>query len=247
MGKQKSGLARFLYRLRYMFVMNIDNKVGHFQGHLETVARLPDPAPFTVRTMDLADPQQIQDWMEIIADAYGEAFADPQAAVSAMKEHLFLNVFETVFLCDADRPIGAVSIGTYKEKPHVGGLCRLAVREEYQGRSLGKFMRLLGYHTLYDRGIRYGEGIISAKRDKSIMMIYFCGFKPQHNMKYVSYTGHLENINWFQRQRIRRKLERLYREFEQIRDQRFLSNYGAPAADRQEGANHENSGAGGRL
>ena len=110
--------------------MNIDNKVGHFQGHLETVARLPDPAPFTIRSMDTKDPEQIQAWMEIIADAYGESFSDPEAAVAAMKEHLFLNVFETVFLCDGEQPIGAVSIGTYKEKPHVGGLCRLAVRQD---------------------------------------------------------------------------------------------------------------------
>jgi len=243
--QKRKGLARLLYRLRYLFVMNIDNKVGHFQAHLEQLARLPDPAPYTVMQMDPDNPEHIQAWMAIIADAYGEVYPNPGVALAVMQKHLFLQVHETVFLCDGEKPIATVSIGTHREKPHVGGMCRLAVSTAYQGQSLGKYMRLLGYHKLYERGIRYGEEIISARRDKSIMMSFFCGFKPQHNMKYISYTGALENINFFQKLRIRWKINRLYREYERIWDQRFRSNYGGLDHPVQWGGkSNEDSGAG---
>ncbi len=247
MQRKRTGLERWLYRIRYMFVMSIHNKVGHFQAHLDQIALLPDPAPYTIRSMDPKNADDLRAWVEIIADAYGDPSVSSEKAERSLKEHLFLDISDTFFVIDGEYPVGTVSIGTYREKPHVGGICRFAVRKAYQGQGLGKYLRLLGYHIHRERGIRYGEDIISMKREKSIMLVFFCGFRPQHDMRYISYTGALENINFFQRWRIRLKLNRMYREYLEIQNQRFQSNYGGEDKGRQGESENENSGASGRL
>ena len=101
MTQKNKGLAGVFYKLRYMFVMNIDNKVGHFQGHLECIPRLPDPNPFKVRAMNPAHPEDVRAWMEIIADAYGEVMKNPEDALLAMHEHLFFPQVKYLSVCSS--------------------------------------------------------------------------------------------------------------------------------------------------
>lgn len=218
-------IRRLIYKLRYILVFKIDNKTGYFQADLNLIYRLPELKRFSVMKMDLQNQQHIDAWKEIVSDAYGEEIKDCEREIRRLINHPFLHVTDTILIMEQDKAIATVSLGTYKESPHIGGLLRIAIRSEYQGIGLGKYCVLLGYNILYERGIRYGESIVASQRNSSIMTHYACGFKHQNNMKYITYKGALENINFIQKFRIRLKLDKMYKEYLKKSNERFISNY----------------------
>lgn len=216
---------KLLYRIRYSLVVNIDNKVGCLQANLNRIHRLPDARSYVIREVDINNPAEIKEWINIIEESYGDEKYDHKKAIQQFQNHLFLKDTQTFFIMDKSVPVGTVSIGVYKGKEHIGGIFRIAILKNYQGHGLGKLMLLYGYHQLRERGINYGESIITLKRESSIMLHYSCGFKAQHNMRYISYKGILDNINLIQKLRIKLKLKRMYKIFRRRSDEKLISDY----------------------
>src|SRR5690554_5700931 len=119
--------------LKYCFYYKINEKVGHLQANLNRLHRLPNIVPYNIKEISIHDVKHLEQWIELIADAYGDEKYNIESAKNYFKDHLFLKNIMIYLLFDKRMPIGTISIGIYKDTPHVGGLCRIAVRKEYQG------------------------------------------------------------------------------------------------------------------
>ncbi len=228
-GDVREKIGYFLYKLRYILYTNIDDKLCYLQADLDSIHRLPDINPFYVRDLDINNETDVSSWVNIVNAAYsiygGELPYTLEKAKDQLVNHLFLLDTKTFFVIDGDQPIATVTAGVFKNNPHVGSIARLAVKPEYQGKGLGKFIILYGYHWLRSEGIRYGESLISSKRDRSIMVHLSCGFRPQLNMGEITWKGGEQNTNYIQRWRLNRKLDKLSAEFfEDMRNGRFANN-----------------------
>lgn len=171
--------------LRYR--LNYSRTVVHLHADLAHVAPPVEHPPFRFRQMDPGSPADVQQWIEIINDAYDDAACDAAAARSHWENHLFLKLSRIEFLTDGDLPIGTISIGPYRDNPQVGGDARIAVLRSHQGRGLGGALIRHGFDLLRRQGIRNGESIITITRERSILLHFQCGFRPQFSARYHQY------------------------------------------------------------
>lgn len=171
----------------FKYQLNYSRTIVHLHANLDNIPKLQDISPFYVREMDVQNENDLRHWSEIVSNAYQDGVYDSESVHQHFNNHLFLKIIKTYFVMDGDLPIGTISIGSYKTNPNVGGDARIAVKRNYQGLGLGKYLILLGFHRLREMGIRNGESIISIKREKSILLHFHCCFVPQFNRNYIHY------------------------------------------------------------
>ena len=86
-----------------------------------------------------------------------------------------------------DQVVATVTIGTYPDRPDVGGIARVAVRRRWQGTGLGRHAVLFGYRQLRERGLMLGESIVTLKRRASLRLHFACGFEPLYDFAQASH------------------------------------------------------------
>jgi GNAT superfamily N-acetyltransferase len=166
-----------------------------------------------MESLILSNREHIGVWADIINDAYDDMHYTEEQAENFFTNHLFLQNLETFLLKIGGSYVATISIGGYKENIQIGGVCRIAVKKAYQGRGIEKLLILYGYAKLKERGIKYGESLIASKRNVSMMAHFGLGFKPQYDMKYISYKGALKNVNSIQKYRLRKRLQNNYKKY----------------------------------
>lgn len=187
---------------------NFVNAEVHVQADLNEIIPLPDILPLYTKKIDLNDSEQVNAWVEVVNEAYADANYDFESAQKLLTRHHFLVDTETFLIFDKNKVIATVSCGIYPDFPDVGGVFRLAVRKDYQGRGVGKYIILYGYHHLKNIGIKKGESVISAHRTVSIITHIKCGLKPQYDPKKVYHKRSYFNRNYIQRKRAVRALKK---------------------------------------
>lgn len=186
--------------------------------------------------MDFESADDLSSWVDIVNDAYAEEPYDISAARKHIQHHLFLQVAATYFVMHEQKPVATISVGTYKDNRTVGGDARLAVLTKYQGHGLGQYLIHYGFGQLRERQVRYGESIISIRRDASIRLHFRCGFLPQYRRRYQQYKGQRRSHIIYAI--VNLKLWMLYRAYRADLAARFL-----PSEDNQDlrAASHVNS------
>ena len=170
------------------YILNYRKTVVHLQADLKYLPFIKDFEPFYVKEIDINNKvEELKNWVEIVNDAYDDIVFDVTSAKKHINEHLFLNITNIYFVKDGNNPIATISIGTYKNNYKIGGDARIAVKKSHQGMGLGEKLILFGFNKLKEKGIKYGESIISIPRKKSLMLHFKCGFFPQYCRKYVQY------------------------------------------------------------
>jgi GNAT superfamily N-acetyltransferase len=204
-------------KVRGFFYFNIDNKIVHLQNNIgwfsDAFVTKKLGEGYVFEPLVLSSIEQINIWADIVNEAYDDTNYSQQEATKALTAHLFLQDLETFFLKYENKYVGTVSIGQYQENIDVGGCFRLAVKRGFQGKDLGKALIYYGYAKLRERGIEYGESVISSKRSASMMLHFSLGFKPQYDMESISYKGALSNVNLIQRYRLRNRLRSNYQQY----------------------------------
>ena len=205
----KMGLKNFFYT-------RIENKVVHLQSNLSVFMSSKDiesylNKPYFFEKLDIEKQKDIEDWVNIINDAYDDTSYSFEEGEKNLSMHLFLKDIETFFISNEIERVATVSIGIYKQNPQVGGEFRIAVRRKYQGNGFGWILILYAFAKLKERGIKYGESIIASKRETSIYLHLKIGFVPQYDERYISYNKHLKNVNCIQRWKLKRRLKHLHK------------------------------------
>ena len=192
-------------------MFNYSKTIVHLQADLNRLPAIKDINSFIIRELNVDNAEDIQHWLNIVNDAYVETEHDREYALNHINNHLFLNIYKIYLLFDKDKPIGTISIGTFKSNKNMGGDARIAIRKDYQGKGLGSYLLAYGFQKLKESGIKYGESIISITREQSIMLHFKCGFIPQYNKDYISYKGQRRHflIRFF----VREQLNKMYRIF----------------------------------
>lgn len=198
----------------------IENKVVHVQTLLDhwisfddVVEEVKQKYDYHVETIErYPTDEELLDWISIINDAYDDANYNLKKAKEFFQMHLFLDIIALHFVVYNNMRIATVISGIYKEKPSVGGVCRIALKKAYRKKGLGVYIVLLGYSYL--KGIvSKGESIITSKRIESLLIHFRIGFLPVYNFSQISYTGSLKNINFIQRLRLKMKLKCVHNKF----------------------------------
>lgn len=168
---------------------NFSNTIVHLQADLGTVPRPADIYPLQTKEMHATDGREIREWVDLINNAYNEDSPyDIDSARRHIEDHLFLDILKIYFVMDGDTPVATISIGKYRANPRIGGEARIAVRRDYQGRGLGRFVVCYGCDRLRDSGLELCENIVAIKRRRSIMLHFQCGFVPQYQNKYQQHV-----------------------------------------------------------
>ncbi len=174
------------------YLSNYNRVSVYVQANLEHLPPLKDISPLYVREMKMNDENDLQKWVDIINDAYSEfdeETIDVEKSVNYLKDHQFMNVDAVYFIIDGNEPVGSITCGTYKSNDKIACCSRIAIKSNYKGRGLGKYIICYGYTKLRDRGINYGQSIIMVKRIKSILIHFDCGFIPQFKKKYKVFNN----------------------------------------------------------
>jgi len=185
----------------------------HLQVTLNQIKELPNISPYYFRILDKSNQIEIENWIDLLNEAYSESKVNLNEAHRLLNNHHFLENTETYLVFDNDNVIASVSIGLYSVNTKVGGVYRLAVRKSYQNKGLGKFIILLGYNLLKSKGIDFGESVINTYRDKSIVVHMQCGLKPQTNPKKITHKNSNFNKNIIQRIRAKYALKKAYKTY----------------------------------
>ena len=173
-----------------MYRLNYDRTIVHLQTDLRNIGLNKDISPFITREMNYDSEEELIQWAEIVNDAYDDGGKyDLEYAKNHLNNHLFLKTTNVYLVFDGVKPIGTISIGVYKENPKIGGAVRLAVRKDYQGYGIGKYLHLYGFVKLREKGFYYIESILTITREQSMRMNFSYGFVPQFNRKFISYKG----------------------------------------------------------
>lgn len=163
----------------------------HLQSPLKAFrlddAILREKYGLTVRTIDYDDKKDLETWCSIIHDSYDDCHFTIDSAKVYLTKHKFLMNTETFLFSDQDgEEFATVSIGLYKNKPHIGGGFRFGVRNSYQGKGYGYICLLYGFSKLASMGIKHAESIIAIKRVVSLNIHFALGFRPQYRSKYTA-------------------------------------------------------------
>ncbi len=191
--------------------LNYNKCVAHLQADLSLIPKPENILPLYVREMDTSSETDLRHWASIVTEAYDDKIYDSNDARRHFEDHLFLNISNVYFVMDENEPVGTISIGTYKTNNKIGGDARIAIRKEYQGRGLGKFVIAYGYSELFKQGIKYGESVISIPRSKSILLHFQCGFFPQLQKRHFIFSS--QKRYWIIWYIVNRKLKDLYRSY----------------------------------
>ena len=210
-----------MMRIRNWFYWKIDNKVVYLRTSLlywnsynNIVEELNNKYGYTVETVPCPPPDEIlQDWVNIVNDAYDDAHYNLEKALSFFQNHTYLDLIALHFIInEAGNRIGTIISGIYKENPHIGGACRLALLHEYHGKGLGQYLLLLGYSYLKNK-VNVGESLVASKRKQSLFLHFKLGFKPVLSKSGMAYTAPLRKVNYLQRFRLKCRLIKTFVQF----------------------------------
>jgi GNAT superfamily N-acetyltransferase len=166
----------------------------HMQVKLNSLSSLPEISPYYVKKLDNKSEFDVQEWMNMLNEAYDDSEINFSQAKKLLVNHHFLEKTETFFVMDDQIPMATVSIGEYPNKQNYGGVYRLAVKKKYQNKGLGKYIILLGYHLLKKRGLVIGESVINIKRKKSVFVHLSCGLLPEYNPENIAHVNSYGSI-----------------------------------------------------
>ena len=178
----------FLQRVKGYFTYG--ETIIRMKMDLEDLPELYEITPFRVREINPDSEEDRKQWVELIDNGYDEEDDETIDAVKHFENHLFLDITNTYFVMDQELPVATISIGPYKNNRQVGGDARISVRKSHQGHGLGKYVILYGFHKLREQGISQGETMISVKRTPSIYAHFFCGFRPETDLRKCQYKDH---------------------------------------------------------
>ncbi|TVR79786.1 MAG: GNAT family N-acetyltransferase [Chitinophagaceae bacterium] len=199
-------MTYFINNLKRLY-SNLRNSEVHVQAKLDEIKPVPDIAPFYVKKIDLNNSDEVASWVEVMNDAYDDSEINLEQALNLLTKHHFLDDTETFLVFDENKVIASVSTGIYRSNKQYGGVFRLSVRKDYQGKGLGKFIILHGFHHLKNSGIKYGESVITSYRETSIITHFKCGFKPQFDPLKIIHKNSNYNRNFIQRFRANKALK----------------------------------------
>ncbi|MFA5573959.1 MAG: GNAT family N-acetyltransferase [Brumimicrobium sp.] len=198
-----------IQHIKYLF--NYNRTIIHLQADLERVSLPKDISPLYVKELESNNLVDLENWLEVINDAYDEPIRDVNYALNHINNHLFLNISNVYLIFDANEAVGTISIGTYKSNSKVGGDARIAIKKKYQGRGLGKFAISYGLAKLKERKVKYAESIITIIRVESISLHFKCGFIPQYKRRFLQYTK--QRRHFLIRLYCVLKVKKLYKDF----------------------------------
>lgn len=174
-----SPLQRIKHKLK------LKNTVVHLRVDLTSIPKAINIWPYSIKLLDKSNALDVNKWIDLINDAYSE---HPQFNYASAKKHftnhIFLDITEVFCVMDGEDSIASISVGKYRENPKIGGLARIAVKRNYQGQGIGKFIISYGCEYLKELGFGYCEDVISIQRKKSIFTHFKCGFIPLVNSKF---------------------------------------------------------------
>lgn len=159
--------------------------------------KLEEKYGLSVRELDYNSKQDIEVWCDIIHNSYDDCHFTIDSARHFLKEHpVFENTQTFVFQHVNGGYLATVSIGQYKTNPKVGGDFRIGVKNEAQGKGLGRICIVYAFSKLAERGLKIGESAIAFKRKESLYLHYATGFRPQLRNKYLAFkTTSLKRFN----------------------------------------------------
>lgn len=210
-----------MMRIRNWFYWKIDNKVVflrtsllYWNSYNNIVEELNNKYGYTVETVPCPPPAEfLKDWVNIVNDAYEDAHYDKEKASSFFQNHAYLDLLDLHFIVnESGNRIGTIISGIYKENPHIGGVCRIALLHKYQRQGLGQYLPLLGYSCLKNR-VDIGESLIASKRKRSLFLHFKLGFRPVLTKSGMAYTAPLRKVNRLQRIRLKCRLIRTFVQF----------------------------------
>lgn len=144
---------------------------------------------YSFRKINIDDKNDLNIWCKIVSDAYRDKYYNIDDAVTHFKNHLFLYKIEAYFLTFNKEPVATITIGRYKANNLVGGDARIAVKNDFQNKGLGKVLVLYGFYKLKEQGIKFGESVITIKRTASILLHYKCGFYPSLSKEHTVFQS----------------------------------------------------------
>jgi len=130
--------------------------------------------------VDYKNDEQISIWCNICNSAYSDSHYSPEEGKAFLHNHPVMCDNKTFLFYDAlGNPVATVSYGKYRANVHIGGLFRIAVMPQYQGKGIGAYVIAYGCTCLQKTDVSCIEDIITYKRHKSLRLHYRLGFIPQ--------------------------------------------------------------------
>jgi len=177
----------FFIHLRYVFNLNVSNISINLQIDLRELPYLLVPDGYEMVKMNIADDAQINKWVGIVNSSYPDGKETYQSFKNMIENHSFLKNIEVFFLIHSNEKIGTVSIGQFKTNEKYGGDARIAILPTQRGKGLGLYLINFAFHTIKNRGLCYGESVISSKRTESLWLHFKLGFTPQFDRSKINF------------------------------------------------------------
>lgn len=208
-----------LTHLKYLF--DYDHVIINLHTYLDYIPAFKERPGYEIREVDINDPEIIKQWVDIVNDAFRHKIPyDVDSAKKYLDNHLYKKVEKIFFLFSEDKPVGTYFLGFFKNNTDIGTTGRLAVKKDFQGKGLGKYLVLFGLNKLKENRYSYAEHVFVVGRDYSIRVYLKCGSRPEFREKYLQLKPTRKNI--FVTYLARRKVRKMYRKHLGSLDKAYL-------------------------
>lgn len=177
---RKYGLIR---HIKYLFDLNHTIVILHF--NLKFIPDLEGGDEFTTKEISLEDDDAIKDWSNIINSAFNfENPFNPQTAKDYILNHSYKNIEKCYMVYEGDYAIATFFVGSFKVNNKIACAGRFAVRPEYQGKGIGKYIVIKAMNIMKQNGYRHYEETFNYWRKYSYRLFMQCGGYPEFDRKY---------------------------------------------------------------
>lgn len=234
-----------LNKLKYLFYLNIDNKVVYFHTRLDkyflSEEQLFSNYGLIVKKIDKESDKDLTNWCNVINNSYEDCFYNIDKAKKQLTGHLFLEntttylfyfiedfhkkqfkCFNTIINEEKSNLCATISTGNFKNNSDICGCFRLACHNNYKGKGFGKAIVLYALSQLQKSGFDLCEDLVSSKRIISIMMHMELGFEPQFSYNHVIYKQNLRNINFMQKLKLKTLLKNMHKKYLNKLNEKFI-------------------------
>ncbi len=213
---RKYGLIR---HLKYLFDLNHTIVILHFD--LRFIPDQIELDKITVKEISIEDDKAMKEWSDIINSAF--SFKKPYNAQTS-KDYILKHPYKKITNCylvyDGDYAIATFFIGSFKSNNKIACAGRFAVRPEFQGKGLGKYIVLKAMHIMKQYGYQFYEETFNYWRKYSYKLFIHCGGYPEFDRKYCQLRPTPKFILvrlWAQY-----KVKKMYKDFLGKRNEAFL-------------------------
>lgn len=137
--------------------------------------------PTGLSMMDMDDPREIDEWLDVHNDAYGHGWR-VQDFENAILQHPHIDVCATFFVRREGTAVGAASVGTYRRRPALGVGHYLGVRGSAQGSGVAGALAHHRYRWLASQGVTAAETQTHVARVGSLRLHFSLGFVPKYRL-----------------------------------------------------------------